>query len=189
MAEHPFSRLAHRHKTAALSTAEAQFEEARVYFVLQRFGLSRLVGEVRTSDPGGADRLTFAAFNSLFPSFPLLLAVSSLGGIKLHVDPRAFLPSMFKKFADVPFVPFYEEVFEDLYPRANGRAVGMVFHRNGIRGGLVIYNADEFEPPAYTGVTVMYQGGDHKHRHRLYVRPFQEVILAIWNGGHGWKPD
>lgn len=184
--EHPFQRLRAQHHVRAAAAAETQFEEKQVRFLVQRLGLQAYTRQLREASEDGSGRLTFSAFNDSFPSFPILLASSTLGGAKLHIDPRAFLPAMFKRFDAVPFVKAYEEVFEKFHPHAHDRAIGLVFRRNGFQHGMVIFN--DLELPNYSGLSLMYQGGDKKHRHRLYVQPFQETVLAIWNHGHGWKP-
>lgn len=188
MSQHPFDSLKARHADRSRTLAERRHEERAVHFLVQQLGLGHRGKAVRDAAPDGSGQLTLAAFNELFPTFPLLMAASTLNGAKLHLDPRTFLPAMFKNFAAVPFVTAYEEVLEQLYPSANGRSVGLVFPRNGFRLGMVIFN-ETFEQTNYHGLSLVYRGGDRKHVNRLFVQPFQETILALWNKGHGWRAD
>jgi hypothetical protein len=66
----------------------------------------------------GSASLTFRAFNEEHPTFPYLLGASTLGGAKLHTDPRAVLPALFRKFDAAPFVAAFEAFYEEAADRA-----------------------------------------------------------------------
>lgn len=170
------------------------FEEGKVNYLLKMFGLNqRKVGstlrKIEEARSGQAD-LTLRAFNEGFPTFPMLLGGSRLGSTALHLDPRAMLPALFKEFSQAPFLTYYEDFYEENADRANGRTLGLVFPRKGIRSGLVIYTADSVDeiPLGKREAFLAYCSGKRKDRYWLIVRTFQKVIEAIHNAGHGWRP-
>lgn len=192
--EHPFDKLGKGFLARATQRAESSYEEGRVDYLLKRFGLNaRKVGnELREMGEGATGRydLTFRAWNEMFPSFPLLLGAATLGEVKLHLDPKAMLPALYKEFSEAPFVRAYEDFYEANVKRARDRTVGLVFRRKGIRSGLIVYATNDLQdlPLAKREMLMAYAGGDKKDRHWMVVRSFEKVIDAIHNRGSGWTP-
>jgi hypothetical protein len=180
-----FERLNREYHRRAERYAAVAYEEARVTWLLKRFKVARLDRELRTADKraGGEGRLTLASFNDRFPSFPLLLVASRLNGVKLHTDPGSLLPALFKAFDRNVFVVEYEKFYEEAAPRAGGRAVGLVFPRKGFTQGWCIYDG-RVGDDHYRGLTLAYRRGNRE----LFVRPFQTLVEAVHNAGHGWLP-
>lgn len=190
MSDHPFKRVARHQLGRDASFAAAQFEERQVDFLVKLFKLSkRSQNQLRECEEGstGNRYLTFRSFNSEFPSFPLLLHAAYLPGVKLHLDKKAMLPSLFNNFQAAPFVPAYEDWYEKAKERSNGRAISMVFRRSGIAGGLLLTD-DILEAVYYHGFTGVYSGGTRKEQRNLYLRPYRSFLEAIYNRGHGWRP-
>lgn len=165
------------------------FEESRVKFVLARCGIAHRKGELLAAsrERYGRPRLTFDLFNELFPSFPLLMRASRLGGVKLHEDARASLPALFTHFERAPFFAAWEEFFEEAAGRANNRAVALVFPRNRVQGALVMHDGG-LDDYFVHGTVLTYTGGTKEKPYRLYVQPFGPLVEAIHNRGHGWRP-
>lgn len=186
MSEHPFAQFG-KAREVSFEFFDRQYEDQQVSYVLRRFKLTdrATVADLRrqSMDETGTGALTFKAFNEQFHSFPLLLAASRLRGVKLHLEPTALLPAWFKDFTGTPFALEYAEWYRRAAPRAEGRSIGLVFPRKGIRGGLVIHDemSDYRRFRGFTGVYV----GDEK---LLFVRPFQTLIDTVWANGHGWRP-
>jgi hypothetical protein len=188
--EHPFERVsrAARHYDPAL--ADRQYEESRLAYLLKALRLPRDTARLlkkKNEQETGAWAMSFRDFNETFPTFPVLLGATALEGVKLHLDPRAFLPRWYTNFRGVPFVDFYEDFYEEVAPRAAGRAVGLVFRRNGIRHGMVMMD-DQLDLTGMGVPAFVYPCDRRKGRHRLYVAAFQKVAEAIHRGGHGWRP-
>jgi hypothetical protein len=186
-----FEELTQTYHKRSADLAEIRYEEARVGFLLKRLKCSKLERELRRrqEQESGEYRLAFRQFHDEFPTFPILLGASTLGGVKLHLDASALLPNLFKAFMAAPFVDAYDEFYERVESLADGRAVGLVFPRKGFSQGLVIHN-EGLEAVAYHGLTLLYANGSHKknQQHQLFVRPFQTLIEAIHRDGHGWRP-
>lgn len=191
MKPHPFKKLTQHHASHFAVKREVDFEEARVRFILTRFKLNKLTGQLRQKEESesGKPHLTLRAFCTEFPSFPVLLGASTLDDARLQTDPSAMIPSLFKNFTGAPFVLFYDKFFDANEQHSQGRALGLVFPRKGINHGLVILN-DKLDAVHYRGLTWDYTGGhkEHDEPFHLYVRPFQQVIEGIYNQGHGWRP-
>lgn len=189
--DNPFLRLVGasevRHEQARARDLVA-YEENRLEYLLHQFHLMpRAARQLRQAhvERYGSPALTFAGFNAAYPSFPLVLGVA---GIKdLHLDPRCFLPNLFKAYDRTPFVLAYEEFFDQETARADGRALGLVFRRKGIRHGLIIHDGADLPPRVFTGTVLQYQAG-RKRLRRLYVQPYQTVVEQLHHGGHGWRP-
>ena len=168
---------------------EESFEEERVKFVLSKCGLAdkKWALLALSRQRYGRPRLTFPLFNEQFPTFPMLMGASRLGGCKLHEDPRASLPELFNRFDKSPFFAAYEAFYERVSGSANNRAVALVFPRNRIRGALVIHDGG-LEDYWVHGTVLTYNGGTKDKPFRLHVQPFAPLVEAIYNGGHGWRP-
>ncbi len=189
MSEHPFERL-RRNPTRRQAHEEIGYEEDRVSYLLKALKLPASEARrlrAKEEDETTFARLTFARFNEEYPSFPLLLGSSILKGVKLHLDPRAMIPALFKSFDKVPFVTAYEEFYERVQANAQGRAIALVFRRNGFRQGWCLFN-DALAAVPYRGVSITYVGGPSKHPLYLYLRPFQTMVESIHQQGHGWRP-
>lgn len=195
---HPFEQLTQHSDGRLAERYEEEYEGERLRYLLSVFktalggiSIASMEKRLRSVDAdkyGGRGSLTFKAFNGEFPTFPLLLSSSTLGGCKLHLDPHCLLPSLFKQFDATPFVTAYEEFYERESGRANGRVLGLVFRRKGIRHGLIIHGKG-IEGVLYRGLSLVYTGGK-KAQHALYVRPYQSLLEAIHgSGGSGWRPD
>lgn len=191
MGEHPFDRINKDYRASMASRYEAAYEEEKVTYLLKAVGLNgrKAAAALREADPKGA--LTFRAFNDAYPSFPVLLGASTLGGAKLHLDADCLLPALYNRFTAAPFVEAYEDFYEKAARRAGHRPVGLVFRRKGVRHGLMIYQADDPAtalPLCEREMVMAYAGGDKKRRHWLVVRMFQKVVEGVHNRGHGWTP-
>lgn len=191
--ENPFHRFtaSDARRKVQEARADAEYQNRLVGFVLKRFHLERQERHLRKRDEreGGAGDLKFSLFCDEHRTFPVLLGANPLRGTTLHTDPRCFLPQLFKNFDKAPFVTAYEEFFEQVADKADGRAVGLVFPRKGIRHGLVIHNGDDLDRRVFHGLVMTYHGGTKKERLNLYVQPFQTMIEALHNEGHGWRPE
>jgi hypothetical protein len=135
----------------------------------------------------GHPRLTFRLFNDHFPTFPIALGTSRLKGVKLHEDPRSSLPEWFNNFERTPFFKAYEEFVEQVAGVANGRAIGLVFPRNRVRGALIIHDGG-LEDGWDRGNVFAHTGGTREKPFRVFVQPFAGLIDAIYDRGRGWKP-
>lgn len=186
---HPFSRVSRAcREGGGDAAADVQYEEGRLDYLLKALRLPKRVRyqlREKNERETGFTTLTFRCFNEEYPTFPILLGSTALEGIKLHLDPRAFLPQWFNNFTQLPFLPYYDAFCEAAAPRASGRSLGLVFRRNGVRHGLIVMN-DEMD---LLGMGVpAFVHPDAKSKRRLYVAAFQKVVEAVHNGGHGWKP-
>lgn len=183
------ARTAQEHLGENAARWEEAFEEERVKFVLARCGIAdrkwTLLNAAKAAY--GRPRLTFRLFNEAFPTFPVFLGASRLGGVKLHEDPKSSLPEWFNHFDRTPFFKAYEEFYEQAAPAAGTRAVGLVFPRNRVRGGLVIHDGG-LDDYFVHGTVVTYTGGTKEKPFRLHVQPFNSLVDAIHHRGHGWKP-
>jgi hypothetical protein len=186
---HPFDSLRQGYHERNEALAGRRYEHDRVMFVLSMFRYSKPhVRDIcrRASERGRAD-LTFEDFREEAPTFPLWLACDAMPGAKLHTDVRVLLPSLYRNFAAAPFAALYHNLLEEVGDRLGDRTLGIVFPRKGVRHGLVIHGAG-LETLPYTGTSVVHEvGGDASAT--LYVRPFQAVLAAIDNRGHGWRRD
>ncbi|MCI0420757.1 MAG: hypothetical protein L0312_16275 [Acidobacteria bacterium] len=187
--KHPFDELREVTREQQEAFYAAQYEASRVRYMLKVLHLSKQETTLRTDweKQTGSANLTFAAFNEQYPSFPVVLGASLLDGCKLHTDPRAFIPSLFKDFQRAPFVTAYDEFYESNRDRADGRALGLVFRRKGILHGMVIHS-EGMEGVWHRGLVWVYHGGTRTTPFRLYVRPFQVMLEGIWSQGRGWRP-
>jgi hypothetical protein len=167
---------------------EESFEEERVKFLLTRCGVAGRKGELLAAGRQryGRPRLTFDLFNDTFPTFPLLMRASRLGGVKLHEDARASLPELFTRFEKAPFFQIWEDFYAEVVGRANNRAVALVFPRNRVRGALVMHDGG-LDDYFVHGTVLAYTGGTKDKPYRLYVQPFGPLVEAIHNRGHGWR--
>jgi hypothetical protein len=190
--DNPFDRLNLGRHDRLASQNEAAFEAGKVRFLLRAcgFNVNRTAGLLarREAALGGDVRPTFRAFHDANPSFPLFLAASRLGGRKLHADPTCLLPSLLERFAQSTLAKAFDDCYERAVDPAAGRAVGLVVPRRGLRNGLLVHGGG-LEGVAYHGAELRYTGGTKKHPHHLYVRPFQAVLAAVYNKGHGWRPE
>lgn len=189
MKEHPFKKMSRGYQERAAAEEVRQYEESRIAYLLKALNMPKAASRLREEEHrhSGDVRLTCRAFNERYTSFPVLLGTSILGGVKLHLDKTALLPALFRQFDQAPFVRAYEDFFEQHQGDAEGRVLGLVFPRKGIRQGLIILN-EELEAVPYHGLTLVYSGGNRKHPCKLYVRPFQLLVEAIYRKGHGWRP-
>lgn len=195
--EHPFEKLTrgHNHVHRLEVMANTAFEEGKVAYVMKVFKMNvRLVGKTLRDDEAdvtGNSDLTFRAFDTVFPTFPIYLGASRLGGVQLHLEQSAMLPALFKSFGAAPFVEAYDAFYESAATRVTGRPVGLIFPRKGFKNGLVVYAADDPQvlPLCERETVLTYASGKRKDRHWIMVRSFQKLLEAIHNGGHGWRPD
>lgn len=195
--ETPYERIVNdtAYRERLIAQGDIAFEEGKVTYLLKAFKMNvRVVTQTlrqQTRERTGQPRLLLRAFNETFSSFPLLLGATRLDGVKLHTATTATLPALFKNFGSAPFVDAYESFYEQMEGRAQGRAVGLIFPRKGLKNGLIIYTVDDplRIPLCHREGYFMYAGGSKKDRHYAVVRSFQKVVEALHNGGHGWRPD
>jgi hypothetical protein len=183
-----FDKYQQKRGQANEARAEQAFEHRTLTFLLREFNLTKEAARIArelAAESGRQDPLDLYAFGQAFRTFPIMLGVRRIH--RLHTDKRAFLPAMFKNFKDVPFVTAYAEFFEQRCDEAETRAVGLVFPRKGIDRGLVIHNGVNLPPRVFHGLVLTYTGGKKETAH-LYVQPFQSLIQALHNKGHGWRP-
>lgn len=134
---------------AAWSDAARRFdityEDGKVRRVLRRWGLSRFVPVLRrkvTTSAGRPGGLTFAVFHEVFPDCPVYFAASRLGGRPLHEDPRASLPSLFRRFDRSPFPEEYRRAAETFAAAACGRSLVLIIPRRHLPEGLAVHRGD-----------------------------------------------
>lgn len=184
---HPFERLQTKSQESLRRLSALQYEERLVRFVVTQLKLGTAAMKqlsARRRNLDGSGYLLLADFNELFPDFPIVLGADRLEGIRLHLEPRAFLPSLFKAFDKAPFVAAYEAFWAAAASRAQGRALGLIFPRKGFRHGLIIHNGglDEYW---IRGMVMVYQGGTEQKQERLYVQSFAPLVESIRE--HGWR--
>lgn len=163
------------------------YEASRLTYLLRVFGMAPQAVRAliqRHVEIHGDPALRFAVFNREHPSFPIVLGAALLRD--LHTDPRCFLPNLFKAYDQAPFVAAYEAFFETASRTADGRAVGLVFRRKGVRHGLIMHNGVDLPGRVFGGLTLAYQ--DSTGKQRLFVQPFQTVVEQLHAKGHGWRP-
>src|SRR6185437_9611029 len=86
----------------------------------------------------GTRRLTFAGFRLRFPTFPVVLAASYVGGVGHRVD----LVDLFRRPDRLFLTDLYLEAFAQLSEAAGDRPVGLVIPFGGYRGGVALHNGD-----------------------------------------------
>lgn len=187
MQEHPFDKFKKDkpyHDRIAVRS-DQQFESGKVRFLLKALGFNIKKTAKRLiefqENQNGLPILTFQAFNTMYPSFPLLLTASRLNGAQLHLDPTAMLPSMFKAFKKTPFMLEYEKVFSQSYRPKSGRIQVLVFSRKGLKNGLVVYaTTDRDVLPFCPQETVINYVTETDSGSRWFVvRSFQAVLYAM----------
>jgi len=188
---HPFGDMQKgRDKKAEWNLSEARrFEEGKVQFLLKRFGVTNKKWDMlrKSRDLVGENLLTVSLFNEMFPTFPIVLGCSRLGGVKLHTDLRCTTPALFRRFQDAPWVEAYEEFYEQVSGQALDRTIGLIFPRKGVQQGLLIHNGG-LDAYWVRGLRWTYFGGTKEKPQLLYVQPFAPLVGAIHNNGHGWRP-
>ena len=107
---------------------------------------------------------------------------------KLHLSQKMLLPALFKFFDQTPMVEAYAKFYEEAQSSAMGRPIGLVFPRKGIMRGLIIHNGEKLDESCFHGLSLVYHGGSKKHRHKLFVQSFQQLIESLFAKGHGWQP-
>lgn len=190
MSEHPFDRFASRHTQSSdnmRAMAESSHEASRVNHILKvanvnATNVSRKMMKWNQAETGQY-ALTFRAFHEYYPSFPLLLGASRLES-KLHLDPNAMLPALFKKFQKAPFMAEYLDLRRLKYGSEQGRTVGLIVPRKGMPKGLIIHGAG-IEGIPYQGLTMTFTADDCEP---VYVRSFADLVSAICRPG-GWEPE
>lgn len=191
MSEHPFDRVARRHSTKTgdnlRAMGEADHEASRVNYILQVADLNaasvaRKLMKWNQAETGKY-ALTFRAFHEHYPSFPMLLGSSRLD-TKLHLDPKAMLPAMFKNFRAVPFMTEYDELCRLKSGNEQGRTVGLIVPRKGMPKGLIIHGAG-IESIPYQGLSMLFTEDGQEP---VYVRSFAHLVAAICRPG-GWLPE
>ena len=126
----------------SLHEEAAKLERARVGLVLKAFGLQAWVGQVLDAHYGltGQRRLSFAAFDQVFPGFPICLEASLLYRLVEHSTcSQAAMYRDFRRY--VPYERFLE-VREALEARARGRPIGLLYRWEGLRSGLILHDGE-----------------------------------------------
>ena len=187
---HPFEKMNRRTGDALRELEIQRYEASRVEFLLNRCNMGRWRSRLYSAaeETLGHRVLRLSVFNDFFPDFPIVLGASRLDGVKLHTDKRSLLPALFRDFESAPFVAAYEEFFEANIDKAQGRAVGLVFPRKGLKQGLIMHNGG-LDAYWVKGTSLVYTGGTRKAPVQLYVQAYQSLIDAIYGKGHGWRPE
>jgi len=200
MSENPFHALKKQSVEAWKADTENKFESSHVHHTFQRLKLDveerALRKELKEQD---LELLTFRAFNSRFPTFPIALSCSRnmaytdrKGNVvaargPLHTLAEAVHPQWFKKFMSLPFMYAYREIWDSMVTERAFRPLGMVFPRKGFQQGLIVHNGDvEKFVPAGSSCHLYVGGGDKKMS--LVVQPFTGLLDHIHDKGNGWKP-
>jgi hypothetical protein len=166
-----------------------KWESALAEYTVRRLKLgNHVLKELNSQALGG--RLSFDDFNNRFPTFPMLLAASTLPDEKpLHRHPKGIHPMWFKSFTGLPFIRFYEEELVRYKNDVFGeelRTLGMVFPRKGFAQGLIVHNGEwQTYLPKNSGCH-LYQGGKIKSM-TLVVQPFTALLDHI-SKGLQWEP-
>ena len=184
----PFSRLIESGGLEGVDRLnDERFEHAKVRYVMQRVGLSKRVSELQRTISSNRDEqvLSFEAFRSAFPDFPVQLTCVNINKPPLHRDRHAVHPRWFRNFRHLPFykpyAEFYENVGDGLTP------VGLIFPRKGFQQGLVLHNGPLEEYVPSNGGAHVYVGGG-KEPMTLVVQPLSCLLDQIYRKGRGWKP-
>lgn len=171
------------HDRFAARNANA-FESRTLEFLLQTFKLQQDSWRIRRAsqqETGRLRPLTLLAFCREYRSFPILLTSQRIEGI--HLDKRAFLPALFEKFLDAPFVTPYEDYREGAVREADGRAIGMVFPRKGISRGLIVHDGVNLPDRCFAGTVLTYTDRKTATK-KLFVQPFARLIESLQD----WQP-
>lgn len=175
------------------ASTKRSYESARVNFVLGRVGLSGHKREFmkRVRSETGGSLYSFRLFREEFPTFPMWLTCDNLTDMPapLHKMKNAVLPLWFKNFPQLPFMPFYEKLYEELGEQMTQlKPVGMIFPRRGFEQGFVVHNGDMQDFVSVGSSCHVYLGGRKKDPRMLVVQPTMSLLDHIYNKGHGWKP-
>ena len=126
----------------SLEWAAARQDKQRVKLILHEFGLQKWRGQVYDEHYAvtGDRRLSVAAFNRVFPGFPIHLKSLPLYGLGSHT--RCNQTAMFRDFRKyVPYEQFLAEQ-DTLQAEAFGRPIGILYRWPGIRHGLILHNGE-----------------------------------------------
>ena len=159
----------------SFSDEAAKLERARVELVLRDFGLRNWTYKILDEHfrLSGESRLSFAAFDRIFPGFPICLESSLLYRLVEHST-----CSQSTLFRDFPrYVPYarFLEVRETLAARAHGRPIGLLYRWEGIKHGLILHDG-EFPADGFRQI--------YTHGHiRVTVESFGRFVrtLAVTN--------
>jgi hypothetical protein len=174
------------------SRKDTDNEEARVLYLLQVFRVPAKKYDMLEESFRRVGRrvLTLDLFNEMVPNFPILLGWASKRDVdRLHADNRATWQATFLRFREVPFVRAYERFYAEAETRAAGRAVGLLFPRKGVPRGFIIHDGVGLSQYWHNGVVQEYRGGTREDPHSIIVEPFAALVTALYNGGHGFRPD
>jgi hypothetical protein len=153
------------------------YEETRVRFVLKFFlpkAASKLEHELRTNS---GSELTFAGFNDMFPSFPVVLGAAKPERA-LHLDESCFLPNLFKEFAQSTLFKLMSRFFAEKIDTIAKRPAGLVVPRKGFPHGLVVHTLS----CEHVGPVLTWPHG----KANLYVQRFDNLLKSIQQSG--WSP-
>jgi hypothetical protein len=167
------------HYKLSFAKAAAMLERRRVALVLKEFGLEHRRSELLEADycAGSGDRrLSFAAFDTVFPDFPICLEVRQLYRLVHHTT--CSQTAMFRDFRRHIAYQAYHGIREVLAERCRGRPLGMLYCWQGIKHGLVLHDGD-FPSEGFKQTFV-----DGKER--LTVEPFRLLIRTLV--ATGWTP-
>lgn len=195
---------ADRSPEAQKAFADDNYEQGRVEFLVRRLGLADHLWPLRrrNKELAGQDKLTFAAFNDRFPTFPFVVGCSTLCGLPLgrgRFTPRDYrldddevtgpgrpkgagsMAGCFKQFGRSPFFLAYHQ-FLDAIPKLDERPAAVIFRVGWRMAGLVVHDDCPGHPT--DGFAWVYQFPDDGRR--LFVRPAEVWADAVRTGG--WRP-
>lgn len=128
------------------------------------------------------DRMTLPWFTDAV-SFPLRLHAGRR--TKFHKTDAALLSNVFRAFKDAPFVRDYEAAYADA---PDGVPVGLVFPFKGVRGGLVLHNAEGLHFTALVGTALVHRGDSPRRPPTMILQPYAALLDGLYAGGEGWRP-
>jgi hypothetical protein len=167
----------------------ATLEESRVRLILQEFGLQDWTVALRHEEhchTGEEARLSFTAFDTVFPGFPIYLEARPLYALADHST--CSQTALFRNFHR--YLPYrqFEEVLNSAAERAGGRPVGLLYRWPGITYGLILHNGD-FLMRDFVQTMPLGNGQVTVCHFRRFVRTLAVGEWTLESLRAPWKPD
>lgn len=177
-------RLTHKDDVEAREAeAEAQFEKARIDYMVGQLGLqeARRQAYANAQERTGRYLLTYDGLLEVAPHLPAYLGFKRLG--PLHNMAAALLPSLFNQFGRSPIAKAYRRFREGHLELASGRLVGLVFPRNRVLQGLVVHDG-HIDDYCLEGTAMVYRDPEIGP---LVVQRFATLVAALYTNRHEWQ--